>query len=758
MKRILLLLASMLSVPMMAQTTWHVSSSIGGPRYTTANPSYLTAATCSGLGTTPYNPSGAANQSCPYSMPIMLWNDGWTYNNASWVMAGGDTASIDCASSAPCQFSGYPTTAVQGDPCWGIGPYCAPPTMPSGTSGAHTRILGINDGACEISGQIAPDPTKTAYLIASGGSFYGISLVSSQYVDFQCIDITGQGTQSGYGIYTGTVAGNAYVSLTDMNIHGFSSRGIRGNVGGLWTVDHVEIAFNGQAGWDFDPGSGELSNGSVNAAYLGIDWNGCLQEYPITHAIPVANGGCHDDGSSGYGDGIGTPVTNNLSFSCNYCRGTYNTQDGYDLGHTVNSTISITNSYFAGNMGGNIKVGPDATVTVENNLIVGNCYRMHDPIIGAQTGFNSNLGDFCRASGDQNGLNPLTNAELVGNATTTGMAVVGSGTNFTTQLSSGNSLGFANQNAVTYNRTIASIADDTHLTLTSAFPTDQSGQMMLIPGGVASSSSVLNVYFNTDVGYGATVWDNQCQFGLFAGGGVGQNVADPSYCTGYTLNFEDNATLGYSDQVNLPGQYNSGVVPAMWTTFAPTNADYNLYYGLTSSYCTGAHDVCMNPLFTSQPSLTVTAESQMDNFNFYPAGGSPLIHSGTAIGGISTDYYGVMRPNPPSIGAVEPAGTPTAATPTFSPVAGAYTGTQSVTTSTTTSACSAYLYTGTPNPPTANTNAATVVTSSTIYSYVHGCPGYLDSAVGSAAYTITTPSGAAVTSGNITFSGNVIIQ
>ena len=87
--------------------------------------------------------------------------------------------------------------------------------------------------------------------------------------------------------------------------------------------------------------------------------------------------------------------------------------------------------------------------------------------------------------------------------------------------------------------------------------------------------------------------------------------------------------------------------------------------------------------------------------------------------------------------------TATAATPTFLPVAGTYTGTQSVTISTATSGCGSYIYWSTVhNPPTiADTNgtAVSVTTSETVYAKVIGCPGYNDSPVGSAAYTINVP-------------------
>ena len=83
-----------------------------------------------------------------------------------------------------------------------------------------------------------------------------------------------------------------------------------------------------------------------------------------------------------------------------------------------------------------------------------------------------------------------------------------------------------------------------------------------------------------------------------------------------------------------------------------------------------------------------------------------------------------------------------AATPTFSPVAGSYVGTQTVTISTTTTGCGSYIYwSATNNPPTISDThgtSASIAASGNLYAKVIGCPGSTDSAVGTAAYTITS--------------------
>lgn len=72
-------------------------------------------------------------------------------------------------------------------------------------------------------------------------------------------------------------------------------------------------------------------------------------------------------------------------------------------------------------------------------------------------------------------------------------------------------------------------------------------------------------------------------------------------------------------------------------------------------------------------------------------------------------------------------GTPQASTPTFSP-GSPYTGAATtVTASTSTSGCGSYIYFGTTNPPTVNTPTYSFAASTTLYAYVHNCPGYSDS-------------------------------
>lgn len=82
----------------------------------------------------------------------------------------------------------------------------------------------------------------------------------------------------------------------------------------------------------------------------------------------------------------------------------------------------------------------------------------------------------------------------------------------------------------------------------------------------------------------------------------------------------------------------------------------------------------------------------------------------------------------------------TAATPAFSPVSGAVTTSTIVTISTASTGCGSYIYhnfTGNPTSGDIRSTTISITTAETLYAKVIGCPGYSDSAVGSASYTIS---------------------
>lgn len=360
---------------------------------------------CTGQVDAAYRGHGS-HQPCAFKHPYYLFTNG-DYNNKAWVVQGGDTIIIR---GGPYRM-GYkgPNPKDYWGSCPG-NPYgCSMPPLPSGTSDHPTRLLGENYQSCNKKTQLF------------GGYALGtiVNLSGSKNVDVECLELTdhGQCTRMGAGHpasegchsdyplsdYAGSgISTNAETSgvlLKNLDIHGLTSRGIIGAIGGDITADHVRVAFNGGAGWDFDDGRGTKSatGASVHASYLTVEWNGCNEEYPMTHAIPAFS--CFDQNSGGYGDGVGTPGTP-LNFSCDHCTFRYNTQDGLDLLHVSGSLISITNSTAYGNMGQQWKMGAMRNVLFENNVTVHNCRRMSSAMKGAPDGYHRYLSLFCRAAGD----------------------------------------------------------------------------------------------------------------------------------------------------------------------------------------------------------------------------------------------------------------------------------------------------------------------------------------------------------------------
>lgn len=360
---------------------------------------------CTGKADEAYRGKGSA-QPCAFKHPYYLFTND-DYDNKRWIVEGGDTVVIR---GGPYRM-GYrgPNPHDAWGSCPGDPYSCGMPPIPSGTPGHPTRLLGEQYGNCKQKTQLF------------GGYAVGavVSLQGSKNVDVECLELTdhsqctkagagypaSEGCSSSYplsdfasaGIATDQESGN--IVLRDLDIHGFTSRGIIGPIGGEFTVERVRIAFNGMAGWDFDNGSG-TKNGAgstVKASYLTIEWNGCNEEYPIQHQIPVFS--CFDQDHGGYGDGIGTPDTP-LNFSCDHCTIRYNTQDGFDLLHTSGSLISITNSSAYGNMGQQWKMGPMQKVVFQNNLTVHNCRRLSGAFSGAPDNYNRYLSLYCRAGGD----------------------------------------------------------------------------------------------------------------------------------------------------------------------------------------------------------------------------------------------------------------------------------------------------------------------------------------------------------------------
>lgn len=390
MKAFLFALLLLLPLPAVA-TTWYVRAD-GGTLFSPGRPGQ-----CNGTTDAPY-PGHGKNQPCAVSDPRYLYSDG--SNTAYiWAISGGDTVLLR---GGPWRI-GQSTSASCGpfsNACASDNAFIPPP--PAGTDAQPTTFRGENYANCTAKTQLFGGYTANSVF----------NLRGTHNVQLQCLELTdhSQCTTMGVGkpvacnsniiddyAKNGILTdGNTHdITLTDLDIHGFRDNGVIGAVGGAITATRVRVAFNGQAGWNFDDGLQTKSvNGQMIWSYVTIEGNGCIEEYPIAHTFPAAY--CYDDGNGGYGDGVGTPDTQ-INFTVDHSTIRYNTQDGLDLLHTSGSSITVSASSFYGNMGQQLKLGPMASTIVTNSLFLTNCKRMSANIPGAPAGWNAGLSDFCRA-------------------------------------------------------------------------------------------------------------------------------------------------------------------------------------------------------------------------------------------------------------------------------------------------------------------------------------------------------------------------
>jgi hypothetical protein len=721
-----------------AQSTgqfWFVRSD-GGTRFSANVPT----GQCNGKFDASYASTGGTgtNQNCAFNDFRFLWDDkSGVVGAGAWVIAGGDTVVVR---NGPWRIGwDGPTGPSSGNWCFGVGNQtCKPPTIPVGTAGAHTRILG----ACAF-GTYTCTPVDYPHYPYAGnnltqifcgfGLTYGcFNLAATQYVDVEGIELTthnavtsgnpgfpGNCTLGGAPAFPTSCANNqplddyaqngfvtdnttANLLLQDVYIHGFNASGLWGPIGGPVTMTRVFAGFNGFAGWNFtDQTNTPNAVGSqIIASNVTMNGNGCYEQYPIVNPLWPARA-CYDDGSGGFGDAWSGQDTTLDVFTLDHGVMLYNTKDAFIGPHAQVGTLTVTNTVSIGNMGAQMKYGTKigATTLFQNNLFVMDCGRQSEALPNAVQNFSQSTGlggsyltDFCRAAGD--------------------------GWAFMTR-----------------------------------------------------ASSTAHYNGNTIIGANATMMDMACGF-VDPGG-----FHPETNCGTSPLIWTGNNFLGYTPPF-------VGAAPGLWF-FDPTaggslvlTSSFNNEFGIRNGDTCGGNITCVDPKLVSQPSQTWVNEAALDAFNafagtgnsFYPSSISPLLGAGTTITGLTTDFYATTRPSPPAMGGAELSGGPaTVATPTASPVAGTYTSTQSVTLSTATGGAT-ICYTINAATPAATTpgtcdggsttySGAISVASTNTIKALGTLSGDTNSSVFSGLYTITPPVVPPVTySGIVNLSGTVAIQ
>ncbi|HVC89186.1 MAG TPA: hypothetical protein VND66_01070 [Acidobacteriaceae bacterium] len=686
------------ALPLSAKT-WYVRPD-GGTRYSAK----AHRGQCDGKTNAPY-PGKGVDRHCAFGDVRYLWSNG--SSAGSWAIAGGDTVVISNTYPAgetgwrigPIDAYGHPFNGYSG--VNHLGPftdYNLP--IPAGTAGNPTRILGANFANCSTAitppgatPTQGPDPSKTTKIFGGFTILGVLNLKDTQYVDVQCLDVTDHSSciahgsaapapTSGFcnhastpysdfaasGILTDNKTAN--VTFQDVNVHGLPSSGFYGAIGGAITMTRVVSDFNGFAGWNFDDHTPNNPASSIAANYVTMDWNGCNEEYPVTDPWPGTY--CYTIGKyGGFGDAWSGQDAEISNVVCNHCQMDYNIKDAFFGPHTFLANATIENSTAMGNGGQTWKanLGLAGNLLFQNNLTKNNCFRLSASFsimtMAQQAEFNRYLekDTLCRPGADGAAFSvimPTTgNFKIIGNTFILASPKVGLDLGCQSTITS---------LTVTAGGTGYAVNDVLSLGGTS-------GTAMVTSigagGAIAGLSLVNGGQFYQGAGYKETyIWDE-------SGPGTGAHItfatASPLTCTGGTRVLEDNLFLGYADYT-AQHYFGGGGGGTKIVTFCYSNCQgnrgtfvdadwtrrsHNLYYDFKSSgagYCTYSNETCTtNPLLTSQPAGPVfKSESVLDNFTFRPSYSSPAVRHGQAVKGLTTDFFGNPRPNPPSIGAVEP--------------------------------------------------------------------------------------------------------
>jgi hypothetical protein len=124
-----------------------------------------------------------------------------------------------------------------------------------------------------------------------------------------------------------------------------------------------------------------------------------------------------------------------------------------------------------------------------------------------------------------------------------------------------------------------------------------------------------------------------------------------------TINSTNNVFLGYVDPNNPYGGTNVPTTHYLGAGII-VNASHNVEFGMRDGSCPSTANgmICADPQMPIEPAQAWTGEAALNVFNpftagnsFHPTSTSPLLRAGLEKPGLTTDYYGVTRPRPPSI-------------------------------------------------------------------------------------------------------------
>ena len=385
-----------------------------------------TALECTGTADAPY-PGSGTGQPCAFIHPRYALGWGCTNTGNSCanggIMQGGDTLYIDgddpTNGGVQAQYEvGYDDTNNDETPgCSSSWPYdCTLGNLPGGiNTSQRTSIIGTGNHKPQLWG------TQRVWQVLNADNNH-IWLQNLEITDHDncAYNSPDKGCNYGgpypYGQWgeDGLYVGGDDVNVTDVYIHGMGRYGINTDNFGSATFTRLNVIGNGFAG--ISTGINAVISGTMTFNQPIIEWNGCVESFPLNTTSPVDNpsnfSDCFGQNQNGYGDGLayGNVGHGNAGNWTIYGPGSisFNTQDGLDTLHgNGNGTIQIDKMRFEGNAGNQVKMNA-LTSILTNSVVIGDCgWWLGSP--QASPGFAS--GDICRALGDAVLINVTLNSQ-----------------------------------------------------------------------------------------------------------------------------------------------------------------------------------------------------------------------------------------------------------------------------------------------------------------------------------------------------------
>jgi hypothetical protein len=585
-----LLFVMLISLPVYG-TSWYVRPD-GGTRYS----GKVTSGQCDGKADSPYGGKGV-NQHCAYNDFRYLWDDNsGAVGQGAWVIAGGDTVVVRGCKALPGQQNpSNPTCRVGWDKNIGSGP-------------DSSWCYGVGSYSC-LNPPI-PAGTASQHTRILGQNYAACNTGGATNPKLYASNLTQ--IFGGFSLgYTLNLEKAKYVDIQCLEIT--SHNGACTTFG----IPRYPRACNTNQPLDDYGNSGILTNNATS--------NVTLQDVYI-----------HGFNSAGLFGPIGGPINMTRVFIGFNASSGWNFDDGRDTPNAAGSSINANYVIMEGN-------GCYEQYPIVNAFPAQVCYDTNSQGFGdSWSGQNATLDSFicnhCQMLyntkdgfiGPHTAVTTLVieNSESIGNMGQQwkwGAKAVPTNTTFINNLTIGNC-----------SRMSASLpgAPPTYNKYLSGFCRAAGDVFAFV---TASNSHVL-IANNTVVAYSTTVFDLACQ--------------PANTCGSTSFNFTNNIFLGYY----LKGAEAPGLVytedHSIKLAFSH-NVEYGNKSGSGGS-CRG-DNICSDPrLVNEPPQQGWPNQTFLDNFNFHPTSGSTVNGHGVAVNGITTDYYGSARPNPPSIGAVEP--------------------------------------------------------------------------------------------------------